>query len=835
MSPWRSVRTSLLCSVALVAGGLAGILPAGAEKQSEHIRNTYGEIGMLDMPSGHMADDGELAFSMGDVGSTQRYNLSFQALPWAEASFRYSRPFGYLSDRNFYDRSFGLKIRLLRENAIVPDVSVGIRDLLGTGVYSSEYVAASKHIGNFDLTAGMGWGRLSDTDTLSNPFGYVLSSFKTRDRGVADTGGQFNWKQFFHGPKVGVFGGAVWHTPIDNLSLMGEYSSDKYTGEALWGGVKVRSPFNVGLNYQFRALSLSGGWFYGTTYGFTVSIHGDSTETVSSAMRIGPAVPPALVRDNTEQHSALQLMMQRNDHVSVAKAGGPWVHVPTEAEQTKLVLQQALLSEGRGVRNVDIQQTTLVIDAHGQRNAQAQCARYAEIVSAAGTPITSIAMTDLQSAAGNVVFCPVAGHAKYAQADSQDKAASDRITANAVDQATLESKLRADMKSQSLELAALSLGTSELWVYYYNGSYRLESEAVGRLVRLLMAAAPPSVEVFHLIAINIGVPVQEVTIARGAMERATLGGVKSATLGDAIALSAPSLDNPALDRAAEHIYPHFYWSLDPKLTEHLFDPDSPLEFMVYADAIAGVQLTRGLTLFVEGTANIWNNYSFNRAAGSQLPHVRTDLLQYVKQGQNGIAALEVDYRTRLARDVFIDVRAGYLEDMYMGVGGQILWRPENSRLSFGMDIYQVWKRDFNRLFGVQEYNVLTGHASVYYRSPWYGLNLNVHVGRYLAGDHGATFEVTRRFSTGVEVGAFATFTNVPAWKFGEGSFDKGIIVRIPFEWSLPIHSQSSYNLHLNSLTRDGGQRLNTDNSLYRELDRTSYGEIVQHLDDIVEP
>ena len=259
----------------VISGALISAPSANAQQQSDTLRNTFGEIGMLDMPSAHLADDGQLAFTFGDVGTTQRYNLSFQALPWLEASFRYSRPFGYLEDRNFYDRSFGVKVRLVREDTIIPDISFGLRDLLGTGVYSSEYVAASKHIGSLDLTGGMGWGRLAGTSALPNPFGYVLSSFKVRNAGVADTGGQFNWRQFFHGPRVGIFGGAIWHTPIDNLSLLGEYSSDKYTGEAIYGGVKVRSPFNVGLNYQFGALSFSGGWFYGTTYGFTVSLSGE--------------------------------------------------------------------------------------------------------------------------------------------------------------------------------------------------------------------------------------------------------------------------------------------------------------------------------------------------------------------------------------------------------------------------------------------------------------------------------------------------------------------------------------------------------------------------------
>ena len=378
LCPWRSVRASLLCGVATIGGGLVALSPASAQQQSEYIRDTFGEIGMLDMPSAHLADDGQLAFTFGDVGSTQRYNLSFQALPWLEASFRYSRPYGYLTDPNFYDRSFGAKIRLWREDAIMPDISVGIRDMLGTGVYSSEYVVASKHIGSLDLTGGLGWGRLADAHTIPNPFGYVLSSFKTRNSGVADTGGQFNWRQFFRGPRAGVMGGIVWHTPIDNLSLLAEYSPDTYKGEAINGGLKVRSPVNVGLNYQFGALSLTGGWFYGTTYGLALSIHGDPTDMQKSA-RVGPEVPPALVRDNTEQQGALREVLDRSAHVAAVKVGGPWVHVPTEAELIKQDLKQALISEGRGVRDIDVEQTTLVIDARRQGSTQAQCARYAQI------------------------------------------------------------------------------------------------------------------------------------------------------------------------------------------------------------------------------------------------------------------------------------------------------------------------------------------------------------------------------------------------------------------------------------------------------------------------
>ena len=810
--------------------------PAGAQDQPDTNRNTFGEIGLLDMPGAHMAPDGQLAFTVGDIGDMQRYSLSFQMLPWMDGSLRYTH-----DGHGFYDRSFAVKVRLLRDAGILPDVSVGIRNILGTGAYSSEYLVASKQIGSFDFTTGLGWGRMADNNVLPNPIGLVFSSFNVRPSplltsqysGVADLG------QLFHGPKVGVFGGLIWRTPIDGVSLLAEYSSDYYEYEKSFNTgplFKVRSPVNLGLSYKVaNALSVSAGWYYGSTYGFTIGLSGDPTTEASSALRIGSPVPPAIVRDDAQQQSAVSLMKNRNNHIAAERAGGPWVRVPTEAEQTNLDLRQALLSEAHGVRGVDIENTTLMIDANRAEDVQKQCAQYAVIASAVSPRLTSVAMTDLQDGNGAVTFCPVAIRAKFVSDDAQ---AGSQLPhqGDTPDLPALERTLRADMDKQSLYLDALSFGTNELWVYYDNGHYGHESEAAGRLARVLMADAPPTIEVFHLIPTIAGLPAQEITILRSALERAALAHGAASGKGDAITLSAPPLDNPALDKATRSFFPIVSWSLDPKLTEHVFDPDKPIQFMVYADAGVSLALAPGLTISTDMTANIWNDYTFDRPADSALPHVRTDLLQYIKHGGNyGISSLEIDYQTRLSRDVFAEVKAGYLEDMFMGAGGDVLWRPENSRFTFGADIYQVWKRDFDRLFGTQDYQVLTGHVSVYYRSPWYGLNFNIHAGRYLAGDYGATFEMTRRFASGVEVGAFATFTNVPFSTFGEGSFDKGIIIHIPFEWSLPIHSQSSYDLRLNSLTRDGGQRLAGDNSLYDDTSRTSYGEIVQNFGELVEP
>jgi hypothetical protein len=64
------------------------------------------------------------------------------------------------------------------------------------------------------------------------------------------------------------------------------------------------------------------------------------------------------------------------------------------------------------------------------------------------------------------------------------------------------------------------------------------------------------------------------------------------------------------------------------------------------------------------------------------------------------------------------------------------------------------------------------------------------------------------------VGGFATFTTVPFDRFGEGSFDKGIYIRFPFDIFPGQATRSTATAVLRPLTRDGGQRVLAENPLY---------------------
>ncbi len=118
--------------------------------------------------------------------------------------------------------------------------------------------------------------------------------------------------------------------------------------------------------------------------------------------------------------------------------------------------------------------------------------------------------------------------------------------------------------------------------------------------------------------------------------------------------------------------------------------------------------------------------------------------------------------------------------------------------------------------------MVTGQASLYWDTGYHGLELELDAGRYLAGDWGGTITVTRQFANGWSVGAYATKTNVSAEEFGEGSFDKGVMISIPFRWTVPFETQARNSIGLQSVSRDGGAKLDISNRLYpivRDYDR----------------
>ena len=233
----------------------------------------FGVPGLIDLPTALHFPEGEIVITQQMHKNLARTGISFQPLSRVGLSFQYSghgrggiEAFGRLN----HDRSFDAHFLIVKESSSWPAISIGLRDFIGTGWYSSEYIVSTKSIGKFEFTGGLGFGRLAGRNALSNPLEKISSKFSSRqvnDFGKGGTLGTINW---FQGKTSPFFG--FNYQVGEKVSVSAEYTPDLMSLESWY--LTTKSPWNFGLNYKANDyITLSTQYLYGNQISFTGKIN----------------------------------------------------------------------------------------------------------------------------------------------------------------------------------------------------------------------------------------------------------------------------------------------------------------------------------------------------------------------------------------------------------------------------------------------------------------------------------------------------------------------------------------------------------------------------------
>jgi hypothetical protein len=328
--------------------------------------------------------------------------------------------------------------------------------------------------------------------------------------------------------------------------------------------------------------------------------------------------------------------------------------------------------------------------------------------------------------------------------------------------------------------------------------------------------------VFELVFVQQGVALSERRIDRQAWVSGQTTLQEPAQRQPAVVAQRPSrTPSNTATTLWERSASRFSYGLVPSFQQNIGGPDGFLLFRAGLAVPVGWKVAENVSLNGTLSLNILDNFDrFKYTAPSNLPRVRTYLREYMTNSRVNVSNLQLTHFGSLGADHYYSAYAGYLESMYGGLGGEWLYRPWHSPWALGVDLNQVQQRNFDQGLGFDKagsqtgYRQSTGHATLYWDTGWNDTHAKLSAGRYLAGDMGATLDVSRSFKNGVTMGAWATKTNVSAEKFGEGSFDKGLYLRIPFDVMTTSRSANVANLVYSPLTRDGGARLNRSFTLY---------------------
>ena len=186
--------------------------------------------------------------------------------------------------------------------------------------------------------------------------------------------------------------------------------------------------------------------------------------------------------------------------------------------------------------------------------------------------------------------------------------------------------------------------------------------------------------------------------------------------------------------------------------------------------------------------------------------------------------MQLDYIWTPRKNIYAKFSGGVFEDMYAGIGGQMLFKPFDSNFNISLESFYVKQRGYDRLFKFKKYKTFTGHLNFGYLFPL-GIESNISFGRYLAKDDGYTFDLSRRTKSGFKAGIYFTRTDVSTERFGEGSFDKGFYFQVPMDLFSKNYNGNYSNFRLSPLTRDGGAKLEFEKDLRGLMHNTSFNEL----------
>ncbi len=689
------------------------LLMSVAHADDAPTQSDFGGTGLWQTPSARMAEDGELALTASHVHPYDRYNISLQPMPWLEAIFRYTAVSNRLygahalsGTQSYKDKSIDLKIRLWAESRYLPDLSIGARDVGGTGLFSGEYAVMNKRFGPIDASLGMGWGYVGGRGDIKNPLSVFGDNFNYRPApvGTVNNAGKFGINHYLHGPTA-LFGGISYQTPWHWLVLKAEYDGNDYQHEPLKNNLPQNSPINVGAVFRpTRYLDLSLAYERGNTVMFGFTLHTNLAEGTGPTKSLDP--PPA-------------------------------------------------------------------------------------------TRVTTKPTQDPEQ----------------------------------VDWANVARELR---KNAGIQVSSITRRGREVVVSGEQEQYFYSAKAVGRTARILDNQLGPGIDWFTVVSQLEGLTTAETSVNRQRFNE----------------LLDHEIDLTDFRRSAEQNAP------TPRSEEVLYS--APLKrvdqsfALVYSQSLGGpdnfllYQISAVYNLDYHFTPNFWwsglanvtlfDNYDkFKYDAPSELPRVRTDVRKYITSSTITMPVFQLTGSHQLGNDLYGLAYAGMLESMFGGAGGEVLYRPFGERWAIGTDINWVKQRGYDQDFSFRGYHVVTGHVTGYLDLGGdHDITVALSAGRFLAGDWGATLDVSREFRNGVRMGAYATKTNISAQQFGEGSFDKGIYVSIPFDLLLPRSTTSRSGFVWDPLIRDGGARLAKRYTLYSLTSDRDLDNFNDNLDKVVE-
>lgn len=371
------------------------------------------------------------------------------------------------------------------------------------------------------------------------------------------------------------------------------------------------------------------------------------------------------------------------------------------------------------------------------------------------------------------------------------------------------------LAENQLYLQDANVTDDTLSISYAQSKYVSGIKSHGRVADILNDLSPEKIKTFELTYLNGGLGLNTITIDRDSYSRN-----KESNLYD-VAKQNIKIDQVLHARQdyeynPSTIFPSHFWNIAPTVRQQIGGPDGFYFGEIRLQLNSELLISNTVNFMTEASIGVIDNFDdLKLASDSVIPHVRTDIVSYLKESRKfNINRMQLNHFSNITPNIYTKFSIGMLEMMFGGYGGEFLYRPFNRDYAIGFEAWDVKQRDYKMNLKFLDYRIVTGHVNFYYKEPRSKVILSLKGGRFLAGDSGINVDFHRRFESGLRIGAFFSKTDISKYEFGEGSFDKGFYFQLPLDIFLSNHSKEVTGTGLRPLTRDGAAYLMNTHTLF---------------------
>jgi len=387
----------------------------------------------------------------------------------------------------------------------------------------------------------------------------------------------------------------------------------------------------------------------------------------------------------------------------------------------------------------------------------------------------------------------------------------------------LEERLSAALSASGFTDIGVSVEADGLWIDVKNENYFYSPRAVAVILGIVQEIAPENIRNVSVTLTENRIPVVQLSALRTDITEWDGERLTARELLYLSRLDTGIYERPDIARKDTRLV---RYGLRPIIETFLNDPSGFFKARVGLEVWTSLHPWRGASFVAALEGYPLNNISTVNEPLS-IP-VRSDIAEYKEQDVS-LGRLMFDQVVKTSHEVHGRISGGYLEIEYAGLDGEAAFPLLDGRIMTGMSGSAVKKRDpDNPLKLAEEDGDLVKDL---YRTTFWNTRLNipeldlffdVKAGRFLAGDLGARFTVSK-FIYGVVVSAWYGITDTSKFTddYNSGYRDSGFKVAIPLRLFKGADSRTSYSYSLSPWTRDVAQDINHYNSLFDFMGRNT--------------